>query len=65
MDITTIASLATDLAQTRAAQSAGVTILRKAMDLESAGALALISSISPTPTAALPPHLGQLVNTIA
>jgi hypothetical protein len=63
MDVTSIANLATDLALTKTAQSAGVTILKKAIDLESASALALIRYISAPP--ALPAHLGQLVSTIA
>jgi len=65
MDITSIASLATDLAQTRTAEAVGVTVLRKAIDLESAGALALINALPQMPAAPLPPHVGQLVNTIA
>lgn len=63
MDITTIATIATNLAQARTAQAAGVSILRKAIDQESAGALQLIQSIQPN--LVLPPHLGRLVNTVA
>ncbi len=65
MDITSIASQATDLSQTNTAEVVGVTILKKAIDQESAGALALINALPQMPAAPLPPHLGQLVNTTA
>jgi hypothetical protein len=44
----------------------GVAVLKKALDSESASALALINAL-PQPAAAanLPPNLGQNVNTVA
>ena len=64
MDIISIASQATNRSQTNTAEAVGVIVLKKAIDQGSASALALIDAIPQIP-AALPPHLGQLVNTTA
>jgi hypothetical protein len=64
MDVTSISSLATDLKQSATAQSVGVAILKKAIDMETTSALTLINSISAT-SASLSSHLGQSVNTVA
>lgn len=63
MDVTAIASVATDLAATRLQQEVSTTILKKAMDISASNAMALIEAL---PSAAnLPVHLGKNVNTTA
>ena len=63
MDVTAIASVATDLAATRLQQEVSTTVLKKAMDISASNAMALIEAL---PSAAnLPAHLGQNVNTTA
>ncbi|MDB4988066.1 MAG: hypothetical protein JWN04_3244 [Myxococcaceae bacterium] len=63
MDISGIAGLATQLSQQRTAQTAGILVLKKAMDAQQSSALTLIASA--TPAASLPAHLGQNINTVA
>ncbi len=65
MDVTAIASVATDLAATRLQQEVSTTVLKKAMDISSANALALLQALPSPPAASLPEHLGQNVNTTA
>lgn len=66
MDVTGIASVATSMAEFSANQAVGIAVLKKAMDLNAAGALALIEAIPATnQTANLPLHLGKNVNTTA
>lgn len=46
----------------------GVTVLKKALDIQAQGAMQLIASIPQPPqqsAANLPPHLGQNINTTA
>lgn len=44
----------------------GITVLKKAIDIEAQGAMALINAIpQPQKIANLPPHLGQNINTTA
>ena len=62
MDVSSIASLATDLSATATNQSVGIAVLKKAINLESTGALALINAIPPIPSANLPVNLGQNIN---
>lgn len=42
----------------------GMAVLKKAIDIEAQGAMALINAI-PQPSVNLPPHLGQNINTTA
>lgn len=63
MDISAIASLSTLLAQQRTAQSAELSVLKKALEIQESSAMTLIASV--TPSTALPPHLGQNVNIVA
>lgn len=50
----------------RSNQAAGIAVLKKAIDLNAAGALALIEAIPDNKTTSnLPPHLGQHINTTA
>lgn len=65
MDTSSIASLATSMASTATGQAVGVAVLKKAMDIEANGALALLQAIPPVPAANLPAHLGQNINTTA
>jgi hypothetical protein len=65
MDTNSIASLATSMASTATSQAIGIAVQKKAMDIEANGALALLQAIPPAPTANLPAHLGQNINTTA
>jgi len=65
MDVGSISNLATSLTNSSANESVGITVLKKALDLESSAAAALIDAIPAAPSANLPPHLGQNVNTTA
>lgn len=62
MDVSAIAGLATSLAQTGVQQQVGVTVLRKALDIESSTAATLIAALPPVN---LPSNLGNSVNTTA
>lgn len=62
MNVGNIASLATGMAQQRNDMDISVAVLKKALDVQSSAALSLIEAI---PTASLPPHLGNKVNTTA
>lgn len=60
-------SMAMTMQQGQAQQAAQISMLKKSMDLQSQGALALIESLpSATPsTQGLPPNLGNNINTTA
>ncbi|MCK9285628.1 MAG: YjfB family protein [Rhodocyclaceae bacterium] len=63
MDVTALASVATQMSQARTGEAVQVAVLRKALDVQAQGALQLIQA------AALqtnnPPHLGNVVDTFA
>ena len=64
MDVSTLAAVATDMAQSRTASAVQVTVLKKAMDIEAQGAMQLIQAAAQViPTN--PPHLGNSVDTLA
>ena len=63
MDIAGIAAVASQISQQRTAQAVDVAVMKKAMDLQQNTVSTLIASV--TPASALPPHLGQNVNTVA
>lgn len=66
MDVANIASLATAMSNARTEQAIGTAVLKKAMDINAAGALALIEALPQNPsTQNLPHHLGQTINTTA
>ncbi len=46
-------------------QNAQITMLKKAMDIQTQGALALIASLPGNNAQALPPNVGQNINTTA
>lgn len=63
MDVTNIAKLSTSMAETGIRQEVGVTMLKKAMDIEANSAAQLIQAL-PQPQN-LPAHLGNTINTKA
>ncbi|MBC7453856.1 MAG: YjfB family protein [Massilia sp.] len=66
MDVTSIARLATSMAETGTKQEVDIAILKKAQQIESATATQLIDAIKATPTVQnLPQHLGNTINTTA
>ncbi len=66
MDVTGIANVATTMAETSTNQAVSIAVLKKAMDLSAASALALIEAIPDNiPLQNLPSHLGQNINTTA
>ncbi len=66
MDVTGIANVATAMAEANTSQAISVAVLKKAIDLSAAGALALIEAIPDNQSVQnLPPHLGQNINTTA
>ena len=65
MDVNGIASLATSMAAERNGQAIGIAVLKKALDIQSSSALALLNAIPAVPSVNLPAHLGQNINTTA
>lgn len=66
MDVNGIANIATAMADFSSNQAVGIAVLKKAIDLNAAGALALIQAIPDNqPTSNLPAHLGQNINVTA
>jgi hypothetical protein len=65
MDTTGIASLASSTSAMRTGDAVGVSVLKKAMDIQKANAMALIQALPPVPAPNLPAHLGQNINTTA
>jgi hypothetical protein len=59
------ASALSAIATQRVGDAIGVSVLRKALDIHAAGALALIQALPTAASANLPAHLGQNVNTTA
>ena len=66
MDVTGIANVATSMAETSTNQAISIAVLKKAINLSAAGALALIEAIPDNKSIQnLPSHLGQNINTTA
>ena len=64
--VSSIASLSVSMAQTRTEQAVGVTVLRKALDIEASTFATLLEAVAPAQVSSnLPPHLGQNINTTA
>jgi Putative motility protein len=62
MDVSNIAGLSSSLSLTATNQAIGIAVLKRAINIESAGALALIAAI-PTMTSANPPaNLGRNID---
>jgi hypothetical protein len=60
-----IASLASSTATATTGDAVAVSVLKKAMDIQKADALALIQALPPVASSRLPAHLGQNIDTIA
>jgi hypothetical protein len=65
MEINNIASLASATAALTTGDAIGVAVLKKALDIQAANALALIQALPPIPVPNLPAHLGQVIDTTA
>lgn len=65
MDVSNIPALSTAMSNTAVKQQVEISTLKKSMDIQEAGALALINAIPPVPTAGLPDGVGQNINTTA
>lgn len=66
MEVSSIATMATDMSNTKVQQAQEVTVLKKAIDIEAAGALKLIASIAPTQTvSSTGGTAGQVISTSA
>jgi hypothetical protein len=68
MDVSSIASLATDMQASSLRDKVGTAVLKLAMDTKAQAALALIQAIPQPPaqsSANLPPNLGQNIDTTA
>jgi hypothetical protein len=65
MDTIAISGLASNVAATAPSDRVGVAVLKKALDIEAANALALIQALPQPPSVNLPAHLGQNIDTTA
>ena len=66
MDVAGIANIATAMNDVKTDQAISIAVLKKSMDINAAGALALIEAMPENlPIQSLPPHLGQNINTTA
>jgi hypothetical protein len=66
MDVTSIAGVATTIAETGTKQAVDIAILKRAQQIESSTATQLIDAIqSPPSVQNLPAHLGNTINTTA
>jgi len=64
MDVSAIASMATEMSQARTTEALQVAVLKKALDIQEQGALQLIEAASQV-IPSNPPHLGNAVDTVA
>lgn len=64
MDVSDIAAMATTMAQAQTANAVQMAMLRKAIDIEAAGAMQLLQAL-PQVAATNPPNLGNYVDTFA
>lgn len=66
MDVGSIAQLSTTMAETGTQQAVGLSVLKKAQEVQSSTATALLAALPPVPAAPnLPAHLGNRINTTA
>jgi hypothetical protein len=66
MDVGGIAQLSTTMAETGTQQAVSIAVLKKAQDIQSSTATALLDALPPVPSAPnLPAHLGNRINTTA
>lgn len=59
MDVSNIANLSSSVAQMKVGDAVGISVLKKAMEIESKNVLMLLQAI---PSASNPPHLGNNVD---
>ncbi len=64
MDVSSIAKLATSVAETGLKQEVGMAVLKRSRDIQASAAAQMINSI-PSPPQNLPPNLGRNINTTA
>ena len=62
MDVSSIASIPTELSQAKTADAVSIAVLRKALDIQEQSALQLIQAL---PTTVNPPNLGNSIDTFA
>lgn len=60
MDVSSVASLSTAMAQMKVGDAVGITMLKKAIDLEAQAALQLLQALPAV--ASNPPHLGNAID---
>lgn len=66
MDVSTIATLATDMAQQRSAVEVSTAVLKKALDIQAQSAAQLIQAATQSMAAySNPSHLGNSIDTFA
>jgi hypothetical protein len=65
MDTNSIASLASTISATAAADRVGIAVLKKALDIQAVNAAALLEALPPVPSINLPAHLGRNIDTSA
>jgi hypothetical protein len=66
MDVTGIAQSSSSLAETGNKEAVGYAVLKKAQEIQSSTATALIEALPPVvPAQNLPAHLGSKINTTA
>lgn len=66
MDLSSIASLSTTIAETGLKQEVGIAMLKKAQEIDATTAASLIQALpAVTPLQNLPAHLGNTINTTA
>lgn len=62
MDASAIASASAAMASAQVGDAVQISVLKKAINIQAQGAIALLNAL---PQPALPPHLGQNINTVA
>jgi hypothetical protein len=62
MDVSSIASVATSMSQSKNADAVNTTVLRKALDIASSSAQQLIESVAKPQSTNNPEHLGKNVD---
>lgn len=66
METSTIAAMATHMANTRVQQTQELAVLKKAIDLQAEGALQLLQAVAPLPTLSSSGGVaGQIINVSA
>ena len=65
MDVSSIAKLSTSIAETGTRQEVSLAVFKKAQQIEAATATQLLEALPSVPSANLPAHLGNKINTTA